>query len=489
MECKFCQAEMPEDAAFCPYCGKNNREDLEETVAAVEEAVEENGEVTVLVEGEAAKEETEMVEEVVASPQVKRMKRFAILSGCLAVLAILGTVLFFGIRGSGDGSGDGWNVASWFAWMKPRQDTLLGNDSYSVSDSKAEKKRLDVVASMPGAELTNGQLQIYYWMQVIEFINDYGYYLSYVGMDYTAPLDEQASMEDGYSWQQYFLESALDMWQSNQSFAQMAKEAGYELDSEYREYLDGLATSLNEAALEAGFEDATAMLKKEMGAGCTLEDYLSYMETYYTGYMYFGELYDALDPSDADIEKYFAENESSFAENKITKDSGQYYTIRHIQINVEGEAKDDEGNTIYLEEDWNHCKSLAQKLLDSWLAGEMTEESFTALVKDNSDDSNSAENGGKYAGFTKGDLVSYFGEEYDNWVADPERKPGDCALVQSSLGYHLVYFVEAEDIWYAEAYTGLMDQLGGELVQKAIEEYPVDVDYKKIVLGEVNLAG
>ncbi len=488
MKCKFCQAEMPEDAPFCPYCGKNNEEEVQEAVEAVEQTLEENGEAVITVETDAPEtDEPSEVEEAAASPQVKKMRRFAILSGCLAVLAVLGTVLFFGIKGSFSDTGEGWDVASWFAWMKPRQDSLTGNDSYTVSDKKAVSKRQNVVATMPGAALTNGELQVYYWMQVIEFINQYGYYLSYVNMDYTQPLDEQTSLEAGQTWQQYFLQSALEMWQSNKAFALMAQEAGYVLEGEYREHLDTLQANLDKSAQESGFADGEAMLNEEMGAGCSMEDYLAYMETYYTGYMYFGELYDALDPTDADIEKFFQDNQATFEEQKITKDSGKYYTIRHIQINVEGGITDDEGKTTYTDEDWMHCKSEAQKLLDAWLAGEKTEESFTALVADNSDDSNSKDSGGMYTGFTKGDLTSVYGEELDNWCADESRKPGDCELVQSTKGYHLVFFVESEDIWFVEAEAGLMDELAGGLVQDALEKYPMEVNYKKIVLGEVEL--
>ncbi len=486
MKCKFCQAEMPEDAPFCPYCGKDNREDLAE---AVEEAVELEGQATVVVADQEPQEEAvSEVEEVIESPQVKRMKGFAILSGCLAVLALLGTVLFFGIRGSGEGKNDGWDVASWFAWMKPRQDTLLGNDSYTVSDRKAAQKRQEVVATMEGAQLTNGQLQIYYWIQVIEFIEEYGYYLSYVGMDYTKPLDEQQSMEEGMTWQQYFLESALDMWRSNQALALMAKENNFKLDEEYQEYLDGLEKTMDETAQKQGFADANAMLQEEMGAGCTMEDYMSYMNIYYNGYMYFGELYDALDPTEAEIEQFFTDNEKTFADQNITKDSGKYYTIRHIQINVEGGTKDSEGNTIYTDDEWAACKAEAQKVMDQWLTGEKTQDSFIALVKDNTDDSNTKENGGKYSGFAKGDMTKVYGDKMEAWCTADTRKGGDCELVQSSKGYHLVFFVESEDIWYAEAEAGLLSELGSKLVADSLEKHPIEVDYTKIVLGNVDLA-
>ncbi len=493
MKCKFCQAEMPDDAPFCPYCGKNNAEEVQEVEAVeelaetVEEVLEEEGEAVVTVETDAPETEEPIEEEETVSPKLKRMKLFAALSGCLAVLAVLGTVLFFGIKGSFSEDGKGWDVASWFAWMKPRENSLTGNESYTVSDKKAAKKRGDVVATVPGGELTNGELQVYYWMQVIEFINEYGYYLSYVGLDYTQPLDEQASMESGQTWQQYFLQGALEMWQSNKALALMAQEAGFELDAEYREYLDGLQATMDSTAQQNGFADADAMLKEELGAGCTMEDYQAYMETYYTAYLYYGELYDALNPTDADIEKFFEDNQTTFEEQGITKESGKYYTIRHIQINVEGGIEDEEGNITYTDEDWMHCKNEAQKILDTWLAGEMTEESFTELVADNSDDSNSKDYGGEYSGFTKGDLTSTYGENLDNWCADESRQTGDCELVQSTKGYHLIFFVSSEDIWYAEAEAGLMDELGGNLVKEALESHPMEIDYTKIILGEVEL--
>ena len=71
MKCKFCGEKLPKRGTFCPMCGKDNaQQDLLE------------------------QEETDAV-----APEVKKMKRFAAISGCVAVLAVLGLVLFFGIRG------------------------------------------------------------------------------------------------------------------------------------------------------------------------------------------------------------------------------------------------------------------------------------------------------------------------------------------------------------------------------------------------------
>ncbi len=484
MKCKFCQAEMPDDGVFCPYCGKSNLEEPQETAEAVEALVEEEGEAVVILEaeGEVQSQEPSDVEEAAASPQIRKMKRMAIFSGCLAVLAVLATVLYFGITGGG------WDFSGLFKWMKPRENSLLGNESYSVSDRKAWNKRNEVVATLGDAKLTNGELQVYYWMQVIDFLNEYGSYAAYFGLDYTQPLDEQKSIEENTSWQQYFLQSAIDAWHSNQAFAMMAKEADFQLDAEIRKQIDEMVASVESQAKTEGFESADKYLQSQMGAGCTMADYTAYMETYYTGYMYFAKLYEDMDPTDAEIEKYFEDNKAKFEEEKITKDSGLYYSIRHVMIALEGGTKDTDGNMVYSEEEWKACQDAAQKIYDEWLAEtEKNEDVFAALAGEYSDDDNNADNGGLYSGFKKEAMKEMFGQSVEDWVVSEERKTGDYALIKGDYGYHLIYYVENEEVWYAEAKSALLSDLGTNIVKEALEKYELTVDYRKIVLGEVTL--
>ena len=87
-------------------------------------------------------------------------------------------------------------------------------------------------------------------------------------------------------------------------------------------------------------------------------------------------------------------------------------------------------------------KTAAQKeakaLLDEWLAGDKTEESFAAMVKDKTDDTASAETGGLYEGIrTTDNYVAPFEE----WSFDDARKAGDYGIVETEYGYHIMYFV------------------------------------------------
>ncbi len=489
MKCKHCQKEMPDDGVFCPYCGKSNLDEPQQTAEAVEQAVQETGEAVIVLpedpelvaEEGMEEEELSVFEENLQSPAVKKMKRNALIAGCLAALVLLGTVLFFGIRG-----GD-WDLSVLYKWAIPRDNSLTGNDSYTVSDSKAWKKRNDVVATLGDSKLTNGQLQIYYWMQVIDFINEYGYYLSYVGMDYTQPLDEQMSADGEHTWQQYFLESALEAWQSNRSFYMLAKENGYELDEEHQKMLEETKASIQTEAATYGYDSADEYLQSQMGPGCTMDDYMSYLEEYYTGYLYFAELYDALKPTDAEIDAYFEENRETFLEDVITKESGKYYTIRHVLIEIEGGEKDEEGNWVYTDEEWNTCKTEAEKLYEEWKSGKMTEDDFAAMAGEYSDDDNNNANGGLYSQFEKGDMLDMFGQEYEDWCVAEDRTAGDHTLIKTEYGYCMIYFVESQDIWYVEAKAALLNELGTDIVQDTFDRYALEINYKKIVLGEVEL--
>ncbi len=85
------------------------------------------------------------------------------------------------------------------------------------------------------------------------------------------------------------------------------------------------------------------------------------------------------------------------------------------------------------------AKKKATALLDKWLDGDKTEESFAAMVKDNTEDTASAETGGLYEGIrTTDNYVAPFEE----WSFDDARKAGDYGIVETEYGYHIMYFVK-----------------------------------------------
>lgn len=499
MKCKYCQAELEDGSTVCPACGKEQEPEqvLEEVAFAVEE-----------IPGEAAPQQSDV--EAAQPAAIKTGTKLtpgklalAIAAG-VVLLAILVALVLGGrdnsqVPETTDGSDDLTTAATNAAATEPEEtvpatipadgnpDDVTCKGSYTVTDDEIIAAAEDVVATMGDKVLTNADLQVYYWMEVMNFLNDYGEYAIYFGMDYTQPLDTQIC-EDGLdldvTWQQYFLELALDNWQCYQSLALEAEANGFEMEQSYAEYLQNLPQQLETSAVNNGMADALELIQKNVGAGADVDDYLRYMELYYQGYTYFNELYTKIQPTEAEIEAYFAENEATYAEEGVANDGSKYVDVRHVLLMPDDEnaTTDENGYPVYSDEAWEACRQEAEALYEQWKSGDMSEDSFAELAKNNSEDSN-ASTGGLYTDVTDGYMV----EAFNDWCFDAARQVGDHGLVKTQCGYHLMFFSGSRDIWYAKAEEDLISDRANELIPAAMEKYPATIDYSAIKLGLVNL--
>ena len=135
----------------------------------------------------------------------------------------------------------------------------------------------------------------------------------------------------------------------------------------------------------------------------------------------------------------------------------------------------------------------AVAVLDEFKAGEMTEEAFAALAEKYSADTASIGDkgeGGLYSDIAKGQMVS----EFENWVYDEVRQPGDTAIIQTKFGFHVMYFVKAneEAPWIetirssiskekeTEREEALKEIIEGTAVPAAFEEFAAKTALKTI---------
>lgn len=404
-------------------------------------------------------------------------------SVAIAMLLIcLSVVVYWGVLGVTDFHDGMQRLSTLFL---PKENDVYRKASYSVSDEKAEKKSDQVVARIADAELTNGLLQAFYWMDVYEYLENYGYYAVYYGLDHTQPLDQQTNRETGGTWQQYFLDKALLNWHSYQALAMLAAEEGVSLDEEYQTELDGLRASLTDAVLASDYTSIDQMLQADVGAGCDYDDYYRYMDTYYRGYSYLKGRVDRIQITDQMLQDYYEAHREELEKEGISKESGDFKDVRHILIAVKGGTEDEEGEVTYSEEEWETCRTEAQKVLDEWLAGEATEESFADLAYEYSEDTGSNANGGLYESL---DAESGFVQEFIDWYMDESRKTGDYGLIRTEYGYHVMYFVESESQWLRICRKGAVSDQSTAILKAARERFPMEVEYKKIALGVVDFS-
>lgn len=107
--------------------------------------------------------------------------------------------------------------------------------------------------------------------------------------------------------------------------------------------------------------------------------------------------------------------------------------VRHCLVNFN--AADSENVT---DEEKAAAYATAEALYEEWLAGDKTEETFTAMATDNSEDTGSTENGGLYEGIR---ISDNYVAAFEEWSFDPARKAGDSGIIETEYGYHIMYFV------------------------------------------------
>lgn len=107
--------------------------------------------------------------------------------------------------------------------------------------------------------------------------------------------------------------------------------------------------------------------------------------------------------------------------------------VRHCLVKFDAA---DENNVTEEEKKAAHAE--AKALYDSFMAGEKTEEAFEKMATENTDDEGSAATGGLYEGIRISD--SYV-EAFEEWSFDAARKAGDCGIIETEYGYHIMYFV------------------------------------------------
>lgn len=131
----------------------------------------------------------------------------------------------------------------------------------------------------------------------------------------------------------------------------------------------------------------------------------------------------------------------AYLERTAYKDEEKGVNVRHILFKFE---KDD-GAQEATQEQKDAAKVKAQACLDEWKKGAKTEESFAALATEKSEDTGSASNGGLYENVAQGQMV----ETFNDWIFDSSRKTGDTDIVETTYGYHVMYFVSKSDmpIW------------------------------------------
>ena len=376
--------------------------------------------------------------------------------------------------------------------------------SYTAEEYAADA----VVAAIGDAQLTNEELQAWYWLEVAAYQQE-GHEIS---PDFSAGLDTQpCEIDDSVrSWQQYFLKRALNTWHSVHALEQQARvqelpteEAYqpnldnyakyltgmpateylygyrplYQPNSMHEAYLNALPKTLDALAQQKGYADLADLAASAAGTSADALAEMAHMVNY--SYMYFTTLGYYVECTGDEVLAYLEEHAGDYT------DTGKYVDIRHILLIPDGEATfetvtvAEDGTVTCSELAWEACAAEAEELLEYWQTKTLhTDATFAALANKNSDDTGSALNGGAYRSIRQGQLM----DALDEWCFDDARQPGDTTILRSDYGCHILYFTGSTDIAYAEAEADLIAEKQAQLIRTARENHPAEIDYSAIAL-------
>ncbi len=123
------------------------------------------------------------------------------------------------------------------------------------------------------------------------------------------------------------------------------------------------------------------------------------------------------------------------------------------------------------------AKAMAEEIMCKLRESDNPEELLGIFALEYSEDVSTYYSGGKCENIKPG----YTLEAFDKWCFDEDRKAGELSLVESDLGWHIVYFAgEGLIAWQADASDAIISDRLSDFSAKLTEKHPVIFDERVV---------
>ena len=335
-----------------------------------------------------------------------------------------------------------------------------GEDGADTADSADAAAKVDgsvPVIKAGDDEITFAEFNLYFRTLPLSIAANYNYYfgdqykeqlLAREGLDLDSPLKDQACPYIDGTYYDYFFNISKSRLTEIAALCCYAHENGVELEDSDREDIETRVSTIVSNSASVG------TISDYYGdpLGLTTEAVVrSYYEKVSLAKRALSVFTEKLGIDEDDIAAEREANPDKYEDDYYTK------TVRHILFMFD---------YYDTEED---CLAAAQAVLDEYLT-DPTEEHFAELANEYSDDAqkdsegNRTEktDGGLYSNVLLGKTVA----EFNDWIYDEARVPGDTEIIKSTYGYHIMYFVGDGELNDDGSAT-----VESALTQKALDEY------------------
>ncbi len=274
-------------------------------------------------------------------------------------------------------------------------------------------------------DVSAAELNIYFIEAVNSFMQQYGSFASYFGLDTTKPLDEQVVNEEtGMTWADDFLTSAKDTLRSTYAMVDLAKAEGFELTEADINNIEVTVNNMSAHAVMYGYPDVDTYLQANYGRGCTVELFKAYLTNTTLARAYVNHYTESLSYTDADLRALEAENFDAY--------SAFTYSVYNLNTSkfLTGGTKDEAGNTTYTDEEQAAAVAAAEEAAKTLTAdGIKTVADLNAAIAAlpvNAEQENAAST--SYTDHAYASVNANLRE----WLSDDARKDGDLTYIANT---------------------------------------------------------
>lgn len=283
-------------------------------------------------------------------------------------------------------------------------------------------------ATINDQEYSVAEVNYHYINSYQSFMNSYGDYVSYFGLDTSSSFKTQYYTED-QTWYEYFLEQALYQLSSVTAMVAAAEAEGFVYSDYVSTTLESTIADLEMYAPYYGYTDAEDYLIANYGSTMTMDVYKELLTKSLQAEEYAYSYQDSLVYDDATLE-------AAYAADPTTYDMVDYELVYVYNAVATTDA---DGNAIEVTDEMTaeanaEAEAVATMLYDDYSAG-----ASLSSVADTSDLA-------YYYSQTGG---SYSGDAVTTWLYDDARKTGDSTLLEDSGTYYIISFMDR----YREEYN------------------------------------
>lgn len=273
-----------------------------------------------------------------------------------------------------------------------------------------------------------------YNMQYVSFVNSYGSYASYFGLDTSSPLDEQTcsmTTEDkgeDYTWDDYFRDATESTLSQLAAFEAYAKVNNITLTDEDLAEVEETIDAIEEAAETNNYASASKFLAANYGKGCN--------EAVARGILELEVLASKVQTTITDAETYTADELT--AKYDSVKDSYDKFTYSYYLVAAEiPEHEHSEDEDEHSHEPTDEAKAAAKQVAEDILKqvddGTALADAAKALVEGAEITEQSALVGSS----VESDIAE--------WLKSADRVAGDTTVIDASSGSYVVVFTARDN--------------------------------------------